>query len=78
MESLSDEKVLSDILFILQKFLGHVYDIPKPLTVLRYIFKILYVHLSNHYFYLTQKLFIFVDQNGLVMNTLEDLIAIEA
>ncbi|OXU25458.1 hypothetical protein TSAR_012048 [Trichomalopsis sarcophagae] len=34
-EGLSDEKVLNDLYFLLQKFLSHIYDIPKPKAIIR-------------------------------------------
>lgn len=35
-ETLPDEKVLDELYFLLQTFLGHIYDIPKPQAILRY------------------------------------------
>ncbi|XP_058791610.1 spermine oxidase isoform X3 [Phymastichus coffea] len=34
-ETLSDEKVLNEFYLILQIFLGHIYDIPKPISIVR-------------------------------------------
>ncbi|XP_011497031.1 PREDICTED: spermine oxidase-like [Ceratosolen solmsi marchali] len=34
-EKLTDQKVLNEFYFILKKFLGHIYDIPKPQAILR-------------------------------------------
>jgi hypothetical protein len=36
-ETLSDEKLLNEFDFILKKFLGHIYDIPTPQAILRYV-----------------------------------------
>ncbi|KAJ8686785.1 hypothetical protein QAD02_022579 [Eretmocerus hayati] len=34
-ETLDDQKVMNEFHFILDKFLGHVYDIPRPQTIIR-------------------------------------------
>ncbi|XP_014205598.1 spermine oxidase-like isoform X2 [Copidosoma floridanum] len=34
-ETLSDDTVLKEFYFLLQKFMGHIYDIPKPQSILR-------------------------------------------